>query len=190
MITPLQPREFFRGRWHGDGEFVPHLVLRPFIRRDRVQFSSEAHWLSDTIWLVNDRMEFGSGWVYERKMFAELVSPDRIHVTADDMPLGADILLHARGFRFTPYHAWGRFRGRVYRMRFTDDCVVDEQGSIHDTICMRYCGFPVAKMIVGPIHRHGSFHEKMPNQSPRPTSGTITPPAEPGVAPVPPVAHR
>lgn len=28
-----------------------------------------------------------------------------------------------------------------------------------------------------------------PNKAPEPTSGTVTPPAEPGVAPVPPVAH-
>jgi hypothetical protein len=31
--------------------------------------------------------------------------------------------------------------------------------------------------------------EKRPNKAPEPTSGTVTPPAEPGVAPVPPVAH-
>ncbi len=30
---------------------------------------------------------------------------------------------------------------------------------------------------------------KKPNKAPEPTSGTVTPPAEPGVAPVPPVAH-
>ncbi len=30
---------------------------------------------------------------------------------------------------------------------------------------------------------------KEPNKAPEPTSGTVTPPAEPGVAPVPPVAH-
>jgi hypothetical protein len=31
--------------------------------------------------------------------------------------------------------------------------------------------------------------EEEPNKAPEPTSGTVTPPAEPGVAPVPPVAH-
>jgi hypothetical protein len=153
MITPLQPKEFFRGRWRGQGHLVPHPLLRPFFRREGIRFSSEAQWLSDTIWLVKDRMEFTSGGVYDRKMFAELVAPDRIHVTADDMPLGADILLHDRGFRFTPYHAWGPFRGRLYRMRFTDSCVLDESGKIHDTIQMRYRGFPVATMFIGPIDR-------------------------------------
>jgi len=153
MVTQLQPKEFFRGRWHGEGELVPHPLLRPFVRREGIRLTSEAHWLSDTIWLVKDRMEFASGVVYERKMFSELVAPNRIHVTADDMPLGADILLHDRGFRFTPYHAWGTFHGRLYRMRFTDDCVLDEHGKIYDTIRMRYRGFPVATMFIGPIDR-------------------------------------
>ena len=156
MFTPLQPKEFFRGHWHGKGELVPHPLLRPFVRREGIRLSSEAHWLSDTIWLVKDRMEFASGVVYERKMFSELVAPDRIHVTSDDMPLGADILLHDWGFRFTPYHAWGTFHGRLYRMRFTDECVLDEHGKIYDTIRMRYRGFPVATMFIGPIDRNDS----------------------------------
>jgi hypothetical protein len=154
MVTPLQPKEFFRGRWNGEGELVPHPLLRLFIRRQRIQLFSEAHWLSDTIWLVKERMEFSSGWVYHRKMFAELVAHDRVHVTADDMPLGTDILLRDKSFHFTPYHAWGLFHGRLYRMRFTDDCVLDEQGKIHDTIRMHYRGFPVATMFIGPINRN------------------------------------
>src|SRR5215471_8291087 len=131
MVTPLQPKEFFRGFWYGEGELVPHPLLRLLISRERIRLSSEAHWLSDRIWVVTDRMEFASGWVNERKMFAELVAPDRIHVTADDMPLGADILLHEGGFRFTPYYAWSSLRGHRYRVRCTDDCVLDAEGKIH-----------------------------------------------------------
>lgn len=33
------------------------------------------------------------------------------------------------------------------------------------------------------------FRKKKPNKAPEPTSGIVTPPAEPGVAPIPPVAH-
>jgi hypothetical protein len=154
QVTPLQPREFFRGRWEGRGEIVPHFIFRPFIQGERLKLTSEAHWLSDTIWLVKDRMEFASGWSYDRKMFCEIVAPDRIHVTADDMPLGADILLSENAFRFTPYHAWGTRHGRLYRMHCTDHCILDAEGRIHDTIHMRYCGFPVATMFIGPIYRN------------------------------------
>jgi hypothetical protein len=156
MITPLQPKEFFQGVWLGEGELVPNILMRWLVPRQRIRSSSKAVWLTDTIWLVQDRMEFSSGWIYERKMFAELVALDRIHVTADDMPMGADILLHDRGFRFTPYHAWGSFHGRVYRMRFDDECVLDEQGRIHDTIRMCYRGLPIATMSICSLRQDAS----------------------------------
>ncbi len=73
MVTPLQPKEFFRGCWRGHGELVPHPLLRPFVRRERFGLSSGTYWLSETVWLVKDSMEFASGWVYRRKLFAELV---------------------------------------------------------------------------------------------------------------------
>src|SRR5262245_25168928 len=104
MATPLQPKDFFRGRWYGEGELVPHPMLRLFIRRQRITLSSEARWLTETIWLVKDRMEFASGWVYNRKMFAELVAPERIHVTQTTCPW-------ARISSFTPEA--NRVAGRI-----------------------------------------------------------------------------
>ena len=158
MVTPLQPREFFRGLWTGDGELVPHPLLRWLVPRQPFHFTSETAWLSETTWVVRDRMEFASGRLIERRMFAELVAPDRIHVTADDMPLGADILLHAGGFRFTPYYILGACRdgGRLYRLRCLDECRLDDEGFIHDTITMYYWGMRVATMRIGPINRHSS----------------------------------
>ncbi len=136
---------------------LPHPLLRMFLPRQPFRFSSEATWLSDAIWLVDDCFEFASGRVLRRRMFAELVAPDRIHVTADDMPLGADIVLHERGFRFTPYYALGAHRagGRVYRLRCFDECTLDDWGNLYDTIEMRCCGFPVATMRIGPIALNG-----------------------------------
>lgn len=153
MVTPLQPREFFRDRWAGEGEFLPHPLLRWLVPRQRLRLVSDPTWLSDTVWLVKDRFEFSSGRVLERKMFCELVAADRIHCTADDMPLGADILLHERGFRFTPYYALGAHRhgGHTYRLRCLDECRLDDCGSLHDTIDMYYCGFRVATMRIGPM---------------------------------------
>ena len=143
-MTPLQPRDFFSGTWQGDGELLPHPLLRWFQRRDTIRFSSSTEWLSDTVWIVRDRMEYGSGEVIDRTMFAQLVAPDRIHVTADDMPLGADIHLHERGFRFTPYLAWSEYKGRRFRLKCFDDNVLDDEGLIHDTIRLYWYGLPVA----------------------------------------------
>jgi hypothetical protein len=44
--------------------------------------TSEPLWVSNTVWVVKDRCELASGRIIERKMFAELTAPDRIHVTA------------------------------------------------------------------------------------------------------------
>ena len=153
MVTPLQPRDFFRGVWTGEGELVPHSILRWFVSTERIRFSSEATWLSETVWMVKDRFELSSGRVMERKMFAELTAPDRIHVTADDMPLGADILLSEGGFRFTPYYFLVFHMGRMYRLRCKDECRIDASGFVHDTIKMYFWGFPVATMHLGPIDR-------------------------------------
>jgi hypothetical protein len=158
MITPLQPGEFFRGTWPGEGEILPHALLRPFLPRQTFRYSCNATWLSDTIWVLDDRFEFAGGRVLRRRMFAELVAADRIHVTADDMPLGADMLLSERGFRFTPYWVLGAYRegGRVHRLRCFDECTLDERGFLYDTIRMRYRGFPLATMRIGPIERGGA----------------------------------
>src|SRR5215831_1711250 len=117
MITPLQPREFFRGNWKGEGRLIPHPLLRWLIPEERIRLSSEARWLSETNWIVTDHLEFSSGKIIDREMFAELLAPDRVHVTANDMPLGADILLFEDGFRFTPYLVLATYKGRTFRLR-------------------------------------------------------------------------
>ena len=131
--------------------------------RERIRFWSEAIWLSERIWIVKDRFELPSGRVVERRMFAELVASDRIHVTADDMPGGADILLPERGFRFTPYYALVPYGGRLYRLRCLDECCLDEAGFLHDTVRMYFWGLPVATMRLGPIALN-TFHKPFPRQ--------------------------
>jgi hypothetical protein len=146
MVTPLQPKEFFTGRWKGEGELSPHPLLRWFIPKEHIRFSSQPTWLSDTVWVVRECFEFSSGDRIARTMFVEIIGPDRLHVTADDIRLGADIILHEKGFRFTPYYIRSRYKGRRWRLRCTDENLIDENGTIHDTIKMFFFGFPVASM--------------------------------------------
>lgn len=145
-ITPLQPREFFRGVWTGEGELVPLRWFRWFAPAERFRYSSEAVWLSDTVWTVKDHFSFDSGRVIEREMYSKIIAPDRLHVTADDMPGGADMILHETSFRFTPYQILSTYRGIRWRLKCTDECTIDDAGAIHDEITMRLCGFPVARM--------------------------------------------
>ena len=114
--------------------------------KEHIRFLSQTIWFSDVVWVVKERFEFSSGDMIVRKMFVEIVGPDRLHVTADDMPLGADIILHEKGFRFTPYYIWSYYRGRRWRLKCIDENLIDESGTIHDTIKMFFFGFPVATM--------------------------------------------
>ena|GEM_PF-1544846 len=146
QITPLQPKEFFTGAWMGEGELRPHPLFRWLIPIERFRYSAKPVWLSDEMWIVKERLEFLSGRVIDRTMFAQVVSRERLHVTADDMPLGADIILGENGFRFTPYYIWSRYKGITWRLRCMDENLVDEMGTVHDTIRMFLCRFPVALM--------------------------------------------
>ena len=153
MATPLEVREFFSGLWTGRGELLPAWWARWFYPKERVDFSSEAVWLSPTVWLVNDRFRFSSGRVLETRMFCELTARDRIHVTADHMPLGADILLSERGFAFTPYRVVVEHRGIRLQLRCLDENTLDPEGRVHDRIRMFWHGIPAGELRLGPIER-------------------------------------
>ncbi len=81
-------------------------------------------------------------------MFVEIVGPDRLHVTADDMPMGADIILRDNGFRFTPYYIWFEHRGRRWQLKCFDENIIDEKGTIHDTIRICFFGVQVATLLL------------------------------------------
>jgi hypothetical protein len=128
--------------------------------------TSEAVWLTDTIWLVKDRFELSSNRVLDRTMFCQLVTSDRIHVTADDMPGGADIELHDRGFRFTPYDVLVDQRGLTLRLRCHDEDTLDEHGFIHDLVTMYVRGVRVATIRSGPITREAERASTAPHPTP------------------------
>ncbi len=144
--TPLDPRAFFTGRWIGRGLVRPHVLLRWLIPTDRVRLVSEALWLSDNAWVVRDRIEYGSGAVLEREMNARLLAPDRVAITAPDMPGGAEITLQADGFYFSPYIIETTYRGRRLRLLCCDENVLTGPNSLSDTIRMYWGPFRIATM--------------------------------------------
>jgi len=145
-VTPLQPKEFFKGVWQGEGELILHPLVRWGVPKERIRLLGRTVGLSDTVWMVKERFEFSSGNVIPRTMFVEIVAPNRLHVTADDMPLGADIILHENGFRFTPYYILSQYKGKRWRLRCLDENIIDESGTIHDTIKMFLFGLHVSTM--------------------------------------------
>lgn len=145
-ITPLEPRSFFTGEWNGEGELYPNPLFRWLFPKERLRFSGQPVWTSKDTWEVNEKFEFESGNIIERKMSVEITASDRLHVSADDMPLGADIMLYENRFCFTPYYIRVKYKGLRLRLKCTDENSVDDNGVIRDTIKMFFLGFPVASM--------------------------------------------
>ena len=145
-MTPLEPRQFFNGLWSGKGELLFHRPLGWIRRPERINFVAQPSWLSHKVWLVREKYEFSSGKVLARTMFVEIVSADRLHVTAEDMPSGASVVLQERGFRFEPYYILSSSGGMKWRLKCYDENLVDEDGVIHDTLRMFFSGFHVATM--------------------------------------------
>ena len=147
-LAPLRPREFFEGAWAGQGELLPW----PFFvwRRFPLRFHArrEFSWLSDEAWLMDDVATFRRGWVERRRRFFHLEAPDRVHVSADDVPGGTDLLLEERGYRIKPY----KFLVSVGPLRFALNCReahrIETDGTIVDTMRLGWHGLPVARITI------------------------------------------
>jgi len=144
--TPLQPREFFTGRWSGEGHLVPLGLLRLFARVQRFTYVSTTRWRDEAHWDIFDRIHYESGKVVEQQLTAELVAADRVRIAAPDMPGGAAIQLRVDGYDFTPY----RYRLKAWLLAVTLRCYdvnrLQGDGTVMDSIQMHWLGLPVALM--------------------------------------------
>jgi hypothetical protein len=97
---------------------------------------------------MDDVATFRSGWVEHRRRFFHLQPPDRIHVSADDVPGGTDLLLEERGYRIRPY----KFIVPVGPLRFSLSCReehrLEPDGTIVDTMRLRWYGLRVARITI------------------------------------------
>jgi hypothetical protein len=146
MITPLQPREFFTGLWKGTGHFRLYSILRWFVPDQQVEYQGKTTWLSDSLWLASEAYQLSQAGATNRITYIRIVGPARLHMTCDDIPGGADILLHDRGFKCTPYLFRSPFAGRTITVKCIDEAILDQDGVLHDHIKMYYGGVHLASM--------------------------------------------
>lgn len=144
--SPLDARRFFAGRWQGQGELVPHGPARLVLARQPVRLEGRGEWLTEQVWRVHERFALGSGFGFERRMFMEQVAPGRVHATADDMPLGAEIELSEGGFRFRRFRSWLRYRGVRFRLSCASETRVAPDGVMHAAIRLDFWRIPVATL--------------------------------------------
>jgi hypothetical protein len=144
--SPLDARRFFAGRWRGEGELLPHGPARLVLAREPVRLEGRGEWLTETVWRVHERFALGSGFGFERRMFMEQTAPGRLHASADDMPLGAEIELSETGFRFRRFRSWLAYRGLRFRLGCASETRVGADGVLHATIRLDLWRLPVATM--------------------------------------------
>ena len=142
----IDPRVLFSGTWRGDGQLIPHGPARLVLRRDDVRITGTGEWLSEALWLVRERFEMSSGWSFERRMFMELVAPDRVRATADDIPLGANVSLTSDGFRFARFRSWLVYRGVRFRLTCESEARLDASGALVGEVRLYFLGIPVATL--------------------------------------------
>jgi hypothetical protein len=142
----IDPRRLFAGTWHGEGELAPRLAARLVLRREGVRVTGSGEWLSDTVWRVRERFELASGWGFERRMFMELVAPGRVRATADDIPLGASVVLTPSGFRFERFRSWLAYRGLRFRLGCTSQAVLEADGRLRAEVRLDWLRLPVATL--------------------------------------------
>lgn len=156
-LIPIRPRDFFGRAWKGRGEVV---LWPPFVWGRLAQgfdFDRRVEWLSERTWTVEDRATFANGTVIRRKMFAEAVTDDLVHVTADDMPDGADLHLVEDGYRVAPYGLAVPAGPLRFTLRARDEVRAGPDGVLQWTIHFRWLGLPVGQIrgAVGPVREAG-----------------------------------
>jgi hypothetical protein len=144
--SPLDARRFFAGRWQGQGELAPHGPARLVVARQPVRLEGRGEWLTERVWRVHERFTLGSGFGFERDMWMEQVAPDRVHATADDIPLGAELELLPDGFRFRRFRSWLAYRGVRFRLGCASETRLAADGVLHARIRLDLWRIPVATL--------------------------------------------
>jgi len=144
-MTPAEAETYFEGSWKGEGEIVGRGLLRWLMPREPFRIDVKMERLSDSMWVFRDHLVFERGGEIRRTQFMERVGVGRYRATADDMPLGADVVIDGRSYRYEPYRSWTRFRGRMVRVRAREDGTLLENGSIEGVIWVWWHGVPLSR---------------------------------------------
>jgi hypothetical protein len=157
-LTPLRPQEFFARRWQGEGRFIPRPWLRRFIHPRRLRFRSSTTWLSDELWFVHDDTVWEDGRVERRDGLAQLVAPDRIRLTYDDLLGGSEVRLHPNHYTLSPYLMAVSVAPLPVPLlvRCVDRCELASDGSLLDTIDMAIAGVALGRQVMRLLPDDGS----------------------------------
>ena len=138
-LIPVGPRDFLGRSWSGPARFCPGPIWANWLAQP-VTFRRESRWIADELWVMDDTAAFEGGSRIERRMFGQVVAPDRVRVVADDMPGGADLVLEDGGYRVFPYRYAFPLGPVRLTMRCRDEVEACDDGSLLWTIRFSWLG--------------------------------------------------
>lgn len=144
--APLRPRDFFGSAWEGEGLAlaVPAFLWRPFAIR--FALTRETTWHSDEVGIVRDRAVLPSGWVEERLRFARFTDPSHIHMTADDMPDGAEVTIGEQGYQVAPYRVLVSVGPARFILKSRDEAMIESDGALFYVARLSWRGLPLGRL--------------------------------------------
>jgi hypothetical protein len=133
-LVSVRPRDFLARGWTGDGE----LVLRPFflgrLFAQRCEATRASTPVSEQVWRIDDRADFGGGRSESRQMYADFVAGDHVRLTAGDLPDGADVWLEEGGFRISDFRMAWPIGPLPVTVRCVDRSYVEPDGTLVNRI--------------------------------------------------------
>lgn len=171
--APLRPRECFGRSWSGEGELIiwPWSLGRLFPQK--FSFTREVTFITDELFVVHDEGRLSQGFRMSLRYYCEFLDPSRVHITASELPDGADLTLDENGYQLRPF----RFAFPVGPLWFTYRCReqprVTADGTIIDTITVTYLRIPIARLIA----RGRAGDQPPPHTSPPESSQAAAQPA-------------
>jgi hypothetical protein len=140
-------REVFAQPWEGEAAVWQPWWLRLVPTPKKFRFRSEILNPSEDSWDVLDTSTSPNGTVQQRRMHCQQLAPDRLKLTADDMPHGAKIHLRLDGFDFAPYV----IRTPVFEplrlpLRYFDTVRLRPDGTMLETIELRFLGIRIGRV--------------------------------------------
>jgi len=151
--TPLDLRELFAVPWEGSGALWRPAWLQWLPLPTTFRFSSEIVNATTGAWDVLDTMTFPDGSTQQRRMHCRQLTPERLRLTAEDMPGGAEVHPRSDGFDFTPYVIRTRVLGPLrIPLRHLDTVQLEPDGTMLDIIELRFLGLRVGRVTMR-LHR-------------------------------------
>jgi hypothetical protein len=146
MITPLNPREFFTGKWIGNGKFQFHSIFHWLIPDQSIEYIGKTQWINDELWISFEEFKLSKSGTTNRTTYIQRTGQKSLHTTCDDIIGGADINLREDGFSFTPYLFRSPMGKKFIIVKCIDNAKIATNGILHDQIKMYYANLHLATM--------------------------------------------